>query len=328
MKARLILTTLVLATTCLVMHGSERPLEKRMLHIYMPRSTMVESEKLTLGAISIMRSDDRQLMATAAAIAMGRAPLSGEKMAITRRTVTGRLAAVGIDKASVSFTGAETITLRRSEMVFSSDQLLKAAQEFLAAHHPGGNSSGWQLAGKIAPIAVPTTDEARLAVSPAPNSPAGYVKLRLSVLSNRDELAAREILFRLTYLHSEAVTTRAVPANTRITPDNTAIRTVRRMQPPNANWAAPFGMVAARNLRAGTILRSSTVRTPRLRVLVRRKQPVTMTIRGRSFIVTTRGIALADGRPGDYIQVMNIRSQKTIIARVCADGTVEPAMGR
>ena len=112
MKARLILIALTLATTCVAMPGSEKPLEKRMLHIYMPRSTTVESEQLTLGAISIMRSDDARLTTTAAAIAMGRAPLPGEKMAISRHAVVGRLAAAGIDKANVCFTGAETTKLR------------------------------------------------------------------------------------------------------------------------------------------------------------------------------------------------------------------------
>jgi flagella basal body P-ring formation protein FlgA len=40
--------------------------------------------------------------------------------------------------------------------------------------------------------------------------------------------------------------------------------------------------------------------------------------------ITAMGEALQDGRTNEYIKVRNVDSQKTLLARVNQDGTVEP----
>jgi len=49
-----------------------------------------------------------------------------------------------------------------------------------------------------------------------------------------------------------------------------------------------------------------------------------MRIAGPTFVITSQGSAMQDGRTGDYIKVRNIDSKKIVTAKVMFDGTVEP----
>ena len=44
------------------------------------------------------------------------------------------------------------------------------------------------------------------------------------------------------------------------------------------------------------------------------------------FTISGTGLALQDGRPGDFIRVRNVDSKRIVVAKVTADGTVAPVI--
>ena len=98
------------------------------LQVHLPRSVSVDGERLSLGMISIVQAGDDAVAGKAAAIAMGRAPWSKERLAINRATILGRLAANGLSRDKVYFSGAEQVVVTRNEEVISSDRIVKAAE--------------------------------------------------------------------------------------------------------------------------------------------------------------------------------------------------------
>lgn len=58
--------------------------------------------------------------------------------------------------------------------------------------------------------------------------------------------------------------------------------------------------------------------------LVRRGQPVTLSVRSGSLSITTQGRALADGRAGDLVRVVT-PSSRTVQGVVEADGAIRIA---
>lgn len=74
------------------------------------------------------------------------------------------------------------------------------------------------------------------------------------------------------------------------------------------------GMEAARRLVAGSVVRSSDIVRPQL---VRRGEPVTISIRSGTLVITTIGRALGNGAAGASVRVVASATNRTL------DGIVE-----
>ncbi len=74
------------------------------------------------------------------------------------------------------------------------------------------------------------------------------------------------------------------------------------------------------SLKAGTILRMTYIAPP---TLIKRHQQVYIVAVGKNFIVRAKGIALQDGKKGEYIRVRNISSKKIVWGRVISSKEVE-----
>ncbi|EIZ78734.1 flagella basal body P-ring formation protein FlgA, putative [Novosphingobium sp. Rr 2-17] len=82
------------------------------------------------------------------------------------------------------------------------------------------------------------------------------------------------------------------------------------------------GMEAARALSAGAILRSSDLIRPQL---VRRGEPVTITLRDGGLAITTAGRALGSGAAGDFVRIVSLSTNRTLDGVVESTGIVRVA---
>ncbi|GMT42794.1 MAG: hypothetical protein IEMM0002_1205 [bacterium] len=86
--------------------------------------------------------------------------------------------------------------------------------------------------------------------------------------------------------------------------------------------ASAKGLVAVRNIKPGrAILRSDIVKPPD----VRSGEIVLMVAERENVVITAKGIAKKDGKIGESIPVVNLRSNKKIYARVIGEGRVRVA---
>ena len=75
-----------------------------------------------------------------------------------------------------------------------------------------------------------------------------------------------------------------------------------------------------RNIIAGEILRQRHLRKAKL---VRRNDPITITIKNSSLEIVTSGTSLQDGYYGQRIKVINLESGRSILGKVIGRGEVE-----
>ena len=297
------------------------------LRVYLPAEMHIQSSILELGSVCVLRCDDENLAAKASSVALGRAPWTKEAMVIDRQTILARLATCGIPAAQVKISGAEKVTILRDERTVSSDEILKAAEEFLQKSRPGPEGCMWKLANKIEDVVVPEAKDLRIQPRLAKDSPRDSVKLQIAFLSGKTELAATEATFKILYVSQQAVAVKDIPAGTLLTRDNIKVEKVPSESKPVEGWTPPYGMVAGKPVASGTVLAGNIIQPPKPEILVKRNQNVTMRIEGKGFVVTAMGEALEDGRGGDYIKVRNADTKRVIVAKVAFDGSVEPTMG-
>lgn len=82
------------------------------------------------------------------------------------------------------------------------------------------------------------------------------------------------------------------------------------------------GKEATRNLPSGSIVRSTDVATPRL---VRRGEPVNVTVRSGGLSIATAGRALGSGAAGDLVRVVITATNRTLDGIVDGPGEIRIA---
>lgn len=317
--------TLLIAAAVLLVATPGRGAEPA-IQIHLPRAIQVEGQTLSLGAISVIRGEDAALAQRAGQVSLGRAPLPKEEIVLDRPTLLGRLASHGIGADRVLFSGAQKVAVSRKETAVSADEMVKAAEACLSQKRPSPPGCRWEVRRPVQALVVPSAGEVRLEARLADHDVAAEAKVEVAAVVGGRQAASQFLIFRMSYAQREAVAAADLAAGTVLTPENVTIRTAACDRAPAADWAAPFGLTTTQPIRAGTVIRPALVRAARPAVAVRRNEGVTMRIRGAGFTVTALGQALEDGRPGESIKVRNVDSNRVVVAKVAADGTVEPAL--
>ncbi len=307
---------------CGICPASEK--EKPALRMHLPRTVRVRGESLSLGLIGVIRGSDAKLLKKVSDIPMGRIPWSGEKITIDRRTILSRLATAGVSPSMVRITGAEKVAVLLDETTFEAKKLVRSAEAFLKKTRPGPAGCSWRLVRQPKDLKVPTEQNIQLKPRLGKAAMKRYVTVVVAAVGGERELGRTKILFRLVYPMRQAVAIRDIASGETFTSKNTVVRVVSADRKPTGNWTSPFGLVAARDISAGKVIRTGLMKAKKPAIVVRRKQTVQMKVVGLGFVVTGVGKALSDGRVGDLIKVQNIDSKRIVTARVAFDGTVRP----
>jgi flagella basal body P-ring formation protein FlgA len=322
MKRHGIMAAVLLGLTVLA-GGADAP----SLRLYLPQNVEVDGQcrNLTLGTLGVLGGDEK-LVRQASDIPMGRAPWQKEKLLVDRPTILSRLASSGIDGSVVRISGAEKVAVGRKETIFSPQQIVAAAGEWVQAQRPAAPGCAWRLVRQPEEMVVPWGSDVRLRTVLVGKPTAEEFRVTVTASDGPNDLAERELVYRQAYQMQQAVASRDIPIGQAITADNIRIETVLSNQPAEAGWTPPHGMLARRHIPAGAVVSSSAVVAPKPQLVIKRDQMVVMRLEGPGFRLSTVAQALQDGRCGDCIRVLNIDSKRVVTVRVVPDGSVRPVV--
>lgn len=314
--------------TILVALGASMPATaetpEARVRVHLPRTIRAVTPTLRLGQIALVRAGEESLTAKLVAIPMGRAPWSKEEMVVDRPTILGRLATHGVRAGEVHFTGADKVTVRRDEEILEASRIAKAAEAFLEKNRPGPQGCRWRRIRSPEPMRVPEGVPVKLEPRLVPHRVRGEAKVEVAAMAEDKKLASADVVFRLAYRRRHLVATEDIPEGGTVTEANTDVQVSMSDHPEPDDWTLPYGQVALRAIPAGAVLTRGLTRAAKPEIVVHRNRNVVMRIVGDGFQVTAVGLALEDGRPGDYVKVRNVDSKRVVIGRVAFDGTVEP----
>jgi flagella basal body P-ring formation protein FlgA len=298
------------------------------VRVYLLRTVRAEGEELKLGTLAVVLADGAELEARARNVALGRTPWPKEKLVIDRVTILSRLAACGIDRDSVRFSGAPNVTVVRSEQTVAADEIVSAAEKFLLTARPAPGGGVYQVVRKPQEIVVTDGGKTELACKLQDVPGTNQVRVCVAVQRGDKQLAMREVVYKLMYRIRKAVVTQVIPAGSPLTQENVEVQTEYSEQPAQGDWKAPYGLLAARRMAVGTVLLPNMAAEKRPDILVHRNEMVRLRIEGPGFKITGMGQAIDEGRPGDTIKVRNVDSKQVITGLIAFDGSVEPMLGK
>jgi flagella basal body P-ring formation protein FlgA len=304
--------------------GGDHTLSQPAIRIHLPRKSIVKGASFDLGQVGILRGE-QSLVIKASRIGLGRFSVPGQKVVIDKVVVLSRLASNGIGPHSVKLTGADQVTVRRRQKVIISQEFIEFAESFLKKRLP-------LSVGHLEPIRTPKDFSvtgagdgielsARLGRGASPNQ----AKVEITVLRHTEQIATRQVVFRLMYNSHKLVAVADIPQGAMLTSENITVEKSLADQPEPANFKPPYGAITKRPIAAGAVIAPRMIRTAPDQLMVKRNETVVIRVERPGLLVTAIGKVFQDGAPGDFIRVQNVDSKRTILAKVNDDGTVEPA---
>jgi flagella basal body P-ring formation protein FlgA len=234
-----------------------------------------------------------------------------------------RLASSGVLAKDVRLTGAEKITVTRSEKVIDAEKLITLAESFINKARPISKQAKWRLLRRPDDLTSPETADVKLQARMGPALSGGCVCVEVAMFRGRREIGVAKVLFKQVYSMRQLIAARNIPAGTVLSEKNTRIEVVTVSRKPD-EWKSPYGMICSQAVQAGRVIRPTLWKTQKPTIMVHRNKPVRMKIQMTGFMIVATGQALQDGRVGDLIKVRNVDSKRIIMAMVGADGTVTP----
>ena len=307
--------------------AAERPDGSRAksgLKVYLPREVTVRDSSLSLGRVAVIQGQE-SLVARAGQIALGRISTPGQNMIIDRPTILSRLASNGIPASMVTLSGADEIAVKQQLQTISSDEIVSLAGSFLQSRRPASSASQWSTLRKPEAFVVPGADK-KVRFSPRliDSGAANQATVEIVIFAGDEKIGERQVTFTLKYESRQAVTKADIPAGGLISPENVEIQKKPSDHPEPADWKTPYGLIAKRRMAANTVLRPSMMGPAESPTVVERNQNVVIRIERPGFVIIAAGKAMQEGKAGEYIKVRNADSQRIIVARINADGSVEP----
>jgi len=300
--------------------------ENPVLEVCLPPEIAVKENTVLLRDIAKL-SGDETLTEKAGQITLGQLLTSQQQLTVDRQMISGRLACNGIVASRVIFSGAEKVTVKQQRQVIKSAKFVELADAFLKKEASQTADGQWCLVRTPKDFVVSST-EGDISFTPhllqtgSPNQ----ALVQITVFVDGKEAGMQEAVYRLKYNSSTAITAMDIPAGTVLSVDNVRIGKMLSDNPEPAGWKPPYGFITRRRLPADTALTSEMLAAVKPPVVVEKNKTVIIHFENPGFMITAIGKAMQDGRSGEYIKIKNISSQKTIIAKVNQDGTVEPVL--
>lgn len=302
-------------------------LASAQLQVHMPREATISNGTITLCQIAILRGDPC-LVERASPITLGNLLVPGQIIPVDRPTILSRLATFNIFASQVQFSGANSITVRRSGTTITGEEILQVAIEMAKTQ-----ASRYPVV-RIEPVAIPQD----LSVDPnardtrlvpqiiAGNPSAGTMRVRITAVCGTQTIASRDVLLRLLYKNHKVIAIRDLPAGTVITAQDIRIEEELSTSPCELDRPSSYGLVLKRPIKAGAQIRQADLDLPTKKAVVKRNELVMVKIERPGVVVSSQGKALSDGCIGEVIKVRNIESNRIILCKVKDDGTVEPLL--
>lgn len=300
--------------------------EAPVLQIHLPREVTVQGSLLTLGQVGVIRGEPI-LAAAASKIGLGQLSSPGQRAVLDRPTILSRLASNGIPAQKVRLTGAEAVAVRRFHTIIGTEEFIEVGRTFLRKHPPAPLICETIPAVRPKDLVLPG-DVADLQVTPRfiRSGARGHVAIQITITADGKEVGTRDISFRLKYQCRRVMTVGEMAEGTVLTAENVKIETLASDQPEPAGWTPPYGLVLVRKLAANTEIRPDMVSMAQSPVVIRRNETVVIRVERPGLMVTAVGMALQEGRAGEYVKVRNADSSRVIVCKVNADGSVEPML--
>lgn len=285
----------------------------------------IDGPFVLLGDLARIQGADGQRVSSLQNVQLAPAPPVGTSQVWSRDYLGARLAASGVDFSDVVWQIPDNLTVASAAQTVRGSQIAERAlavvNEQLAT---SGNGDEMDVAvlGDVADLTVPPGDVEIRIEFPGAIHYSGINAVRAVVLVN-GQAAARSYVKIEVHLYRKIVVANCVIMKGQVIRDadlRLERTDVGRLNGYYVEAAKVTGLAAKRIINPGMAINGSMLEKP---ILVHHGTPVSIVARIAGMEVATSGQAMQDGRQGQLIRVMNLKSNRVVTGRVVDASTVQ-----
>jgi len=295
--------------------GNTAP-EAQQIKIFLPQSSVINSDEYRLGEIAQLEGEDFILLDRLAKVVIGRAPLPGRKLTVTRSLILSRLRSHKVNIKKFVFPGSDSTSIQRAALKISGNDIEQVVLNHIK-ETKGFSDLKPRLLAKIRDIFLP-----RGQVSYVISSKGNYKKeggyRNYEVEFSVDGKAIRKVSVR-TYLkiYKEVYVARNTIKRNHIIEESDLLKIRKNVDRMPREYVTDkeqlIGKISTRTINPSEAIQGNTLADPPLVKSGDRLQIVFET----PFIrLSAPGISLAKGRKGERIPVKNADSKIVVFATV------------
>ncbi len=283
------------------------------------RATVTDTY-VTLGDVASINPDG-PLAKKLAATRISHAPEPGKERELKTGSIKARFRHEMAGK-NLHWQGPEKITVKRLGQVVGREQLKEIIAAYISRNLRRLPDADIRFTRIRTPekIILPT---GKLTYTVTPSRPEIIGSSSFNILFKVDGKVVKNITVRgkLEAMAEVATAVVSLRRGSIISADQITMtrQDIARLDVPCLSYEKAIGLQAIRSIRPGQPLDRHNVAPP---PVIRKGEPVKIFASKGSLQISTTGIATVDGRPGDFIRVKNIASNKLVYCRVDAPGIV------
>jgi flagella basal body P-ring formation protein FlgA len=282
----------------------------------------VEDGTMTLENVADVFGSDTAGAARLGDVNLGRAPALGETKTLTQDDIIRHCLRSGFKKDDFSISGAEEVVLSRACSTVTPDALSDVIEQYLSRQlTPRGIRYTWEYSKDPDPVAIPVGSVIEVIPKPGIDLQ-GTVWLQIGVQQGQSLEPAFLIRVDINTYETLWVVKQTIPRGTAITKEliqSQEVETTWLVGNPRARVESILGFRAKRTISAGRVITSDMIDIP---YAVRRGDLVTINAYAEGVVASVDGQARQNGRPGDWIWVVNLLTRSKMKAQVVDGNSV------
>ena len=284
----------------------------------------IDAENILLGKIAEIESSDPILNQKLNGVVIGKAPLPGNSLAITKSIIKLRLKQNGIDAARLLLNMPAKVVVTRSFITISQEKIKALVSDYILNNFLSLRKDARIKNIKVASgLRVPT---GRISYKVSPPRKRNLLgKVPVSVTFSVDDKLYKRVWATVTIeeFATVVVTKKPLGRYKPITEDDIELQKLDLAKLPSNAITDPNAVLGKRTRRAigtRTVLSSNMVELP---PLVKRGDVVVIVAESDGLKITTLGQVKKKGRLGERIPVINFDTKKILYAQVLDSNTVK-----
>jgi len=290
--------------------------ETQQIKIFLPQSSVIDSDEYRLGEIAQIEGEDVLLLEKLGKIIIGRAPLPGRKLTVTRSLILSRLRSHKLNVKQIAFPGSDSSSIQRAALKISG----KDIEQVVLLHIKESNNDKDlkpRLLAKTRDIFLPRGQVSYVITSKGKYKKEGGYR-NYEVEFSIDGKAVRIVTVR-TYLklYKEIFVARDTIKRNQVIEESDLLKVRKNVDRMPREYVTDknqlIGKISTRTINPSEAIRGNTVTAP---LLIKSGDRLQIVFETPFLRLSAPGISLAKGRKGERIPVKNLESKIVVFAIV------------
>ena len=295
--------------------GSTLP-DEQLIKIFLPQSSVINSDEYRLGEISQIEGEDVLLLEKISKTVIGRSPLPGRKLTVTRSLILSRLRSQKINVKRFVFPGSESSSIHRAALKVTGEDIDQVVLKHIMEASNNEDLKP-RLLAKTRDIFLPRGQVSYVITSKGKYKKEGGYR-NYEVEFSIDGEAVRIVTVR-TYLklYKEVFIARDTIRRNQIIEESDLLKVRKNVDRMSREYVTDknqlIGKISNRTINPSEAISRNTVSAP---PLVKSGDRLQIVFETPFLRLSAPGISMAKGRKGERIPVKNLDSKIVVFATV------------